>query len=335
MLSKVFYQIDVTAKIKGKIMRKILASILFLLLVLAQPVFSQENFASDPLTMLQQYYDSLNRKQYASAFGFLHTDQAFFDYVSGFETTDRIDTYFGASQTNGQDTRVPAVLVSHHTDTSIENYAGCFILGLYPAAGTAYYRIDGTSLQKLAFSGEPSIGSIASFTSTVNCYGTASNYPTQAAKGPGEAGNLLREYFNSIENRNYEIAYRLWLAPIPGPKPNGAPAEDYRPSLPDFINGYSLTRSIAAYTGSMGNYQYGGASAGHSYLDGFQPIVLVGEESNGKITSYSGCFLMGRFLSGGMGIVNGKLQVLVNGVPTADLINSALSIDCSTLAMSY
>jgi len=306
-----------------------------LLLIMIQPVFAQDNIASDPLTVLQQYYNLLNRKQYATAYGLLHTNQSFFDYVNGFETTARIDSYWGAPQGNGQDTRVPAVLVAHQTDTSIKTYAGCFILGLYPAAGTAYYRIDGTTLQELGFSGEPSVGSVANYTSTVDCYGTAINLPTQASKGPGEPGTLLREYFNAIENRSYELAYRLWLGPIPGPKPNGAPAEDYRPTMPNFINGYLQTVSIAVYTGSASTYFEGGASAGHGYLDGLQPIVLVAEESNGQITSYSGCFVMGYFLSGGMGIVNGKLQVLANGVPTADVINSALSIDCTTLGISY
>lgn len=315
-------------------MRKILLSIIMLLAMMSQPVLAQGNIANDPLTMLQKYYNLLNHKQYASAYVSLHTDQSFIDYVVGFEETAHIDTYFGVPQSNGEDTRVPSVLVSHQTDTSIQVYAGCFILGSYPALGTIYYRIDGTTLQQLGYSGEPSIGSVANFTSTVDCYGTASNFPTQASRGPGEAGILLRQYFDSIENRNYEIAYRLWLAPLPGPKPNGAPAVDYRPNLPSFIEGYWQTKTIAVYTGSLGEYQFGGASAGHSYLDGFQPIVLVAEESNGQITTYSGCFVMGHFVSGGMGIVNGQLQLLMDGVPSADVINTALSIDCSSLGIS-
>lgn len=315
-------------------MRKILLSTLILLAVMLQPVMAQERIASDPLTMLQQYYNLLNRHQYASAFGWLTTDQSFLNYVGGFEMTDRIDTYFGTPQTDGNDTRVPAVLVSHQTDTSIQTYAGCFILGLYPAAGTAYYHIDGATLQQMGFSGEPSIGSVAGFTSTASCYGNASNFPTQASRGPGEAGSLLRQYFKAIEDHSYDLAYRLWLAPVPGPQPNGAPAVDYRPFLPDFIEGYLQTRTIVVYTGSMGEYQFLGASAGHGYLDGFQPVVLVAEETNGQITTYSGCYVMGHFLSGGMGIVNGRLQVLTGGVPTATMINSALSVDCTSLGIS-
>lgn len=310
-------------------MRKItLFLVAILLMVSTAPTVAQVNNTA-VMTSMQWYFNLLTRGQYADAYSYLRTGENFFDYVAGFSNTEWIQPYFGIPQSNGTDIRVPMTLVSHQKDETKQTFFGCIFV---QDEGTNAYGIIGNNLTLMSFIDEPSVGSVAHAVNNLNCYETPTIFPNQAPRGIGEAGIVLRQYFDSVQDRNYDAAYAMWLSPIPFPQPNGMPATDYRPNFVSFIEGYLTTRTITVYTGSLGEYQGTGAAAGKPYLDGLQRIVLVSEDASGVVTTYSGCYVMGRFFDGRVGIVNGQLNVIAT-VPTAQQINDALNIDCIALGI--
>lgn len=305
-----------------------------LLLLILNPVSAQSNLASDPLAMLQVYYNAINRHDYTEAYQYLTTNQLFYDFVVGFESTERITTYFGELQSanNGTSTqwRIPAVVNGYQEDETVRSFAGCILV--LPSGAT--WTILGTTFSELALSTEPSQSSIRSYIAGADCFAEDSNLPSVAAPVEGEAAAILRSYFAAIDNENYSAAYALWLFPLPGEQPNSAPATDFRPTFDTFASGYRDTISITLYTGA---YQFLGASAGHAYQEGFLPVALIGMDRTPEADSlraFYGCYAMGRFVDGRTGIINGRLQVLKEGVPTATEIIDALNIDCTTLGIA-
>ena len=186
----------------------------------------------------------------------------------------------------------------------------------------------------MGFIGEPAVFSVTNALDNLNCYADPTIFPVESNRGPGEAGIILRQYFDSITSRNYNAAYGMWLYPLPFADPDGAPSVDYRPILSTFIEGYLETRHVVVYHGSLNQYQHTGATAGRPYLDGMQPVVLVDQTSTGDVNTFSGCYAMGRFTDNRMGIINGRLTVLTNGAPTANQIQEALLVNCTDLGIS-
>lgn len=316
-------------------MRKITPLILTILMLLLtqQPTTAQSNLANDPLAMLQIYYNAINHHNYTTAYQYLETGQSFFDFVAGFESTERVATYFGTLQTLNDGTtvqwRVPAVVSGYQDNGNIRSFAGCFLL----RTNGATWTIIGTTLSQLPINVEASHSSIRTYITTANCFAAPSNLPNVAAPFAGEAVATIRTYFDALDNENYAAGYAMWLFPIPGPQPNGAPVTDFRPTFDTFASGYRDTVSITLYTGA---YQFLGASAGKSYQDGLLPVVLIGMDSTtvDTLRTFFGCYAMGRFVDGRMGLINGRLQLLKEGTPTAPEIIDALNIDCTTLGIA-
>lgn len=303
------------------------------LLALPHPAQAQEisTLADTPLGMLQSYYDAINRGDYNEAYIYLNFEQSFYDFVGGFEDTTFVEPYFGTYRADGTGFgHVPAVLIGYQRNGGAVTFAGCMYLSAGAAAGQTVWRIDRTTLQEAPVL-RPSHASIRAYVTAPDC--ASAPLPSQPAPADTEAEFVLRQYFDTIQNDDFLIAYSAWLYPLPFQQPNGAPATDYRTPFPQFTGGYANTLSITLYTGA---YQFGGAAAGKPYLDGYQPVVLLGHDriTENTITAFSGCYLMGRFTDGRMGIVNARINVLQNGVPTGDTIIDALTIDCTTLGIA-
>ena len=125
----------------------------------------------------------------------------------------------------------------------------------------------------------------------------------------------------------------MWLHPLPGPKPNGAPPQDYRLPYSQFVSGYDTTKFVDVYPGV---YDQEGASAGHGYLDGEFPVLLVGEHSDGTFVSYVGCYVMGGMQGIDMGIVSGAFTKIGEStdVPSLKATLPALKTICGDLSGS-
>jgi len=176
----------------------------------------------------------------------------------------------------------------------------------------------------------------------INCYlPTAASSPFVIGAAALDAGQIaLTNYYRHINTRDYISAYATWLHPLPGPKPNGAPAEDYRTPYSDFVAGYSDTLYVFGY---YGPYNESGAFSGHGYVDGMIPTVLIGLHTDGSVTSYYGCYVLGFQASNPpsaspvpLGIISGTFNPITTPyVPNGNVIRGYLGLDCTTLSLKF
>ncbi len=316
-------------------------------MVIATPVSAArtEQTFQTPQAMLLSYYSAINLKAYPQAYAdWLAPTQSYADFASGYLTTDRVLPYLGDWQpapVNGPATelgRVPAVLFGYHTDGSAVAYNGCFFIGSGGVQSAAnIWKIVNANFKQFVTPNYFPTSTLLNAALSVDCYAAPAAVPFAAADlvgaAPDKGQMTLVNYYSLINRRDYLTAYAQWLHPLPGPKPNGAPATDYRLPYADFVAGYQDTSYAFAYLGAF-NEQ--GASAGHGYLDGTIPAVLVGQHSDGSVVSYYGCYVIGLLPNSQLGIVSGKfLPIDTPYILSGKTISSYLSIDCTTLGLQY
>lgn len=289
---------------------------------------AQTGTIPSPQAALYQYYTFINLGDYASAYGmWANPTQTLEQFQSGFSTTERavpIFNPFESGQPGGNAGTVRAVLLGYQTDGAVQTYAGCFNLGLsggrWLIAGSNFVQVmDGTP---------PDQASIEVLLRQ-DCASDPTTVPL-TPKQTGAGDSLLLTYYDLINTRQYEAAYATWLQPLPGPQPNAGPPLDYRPAFDMFQAGYGDTAYVYVYPGQ---YVHTGAAAGHSYLDGFIPAVLVGQHTDAGFAAYYGCYVTGRHPGGELGIVNGRFFLFTTQPPTGTDIAQHLDIDCTTLAI--
>ncbi|MBX3085832.1 MAG: hypothetical protein KF716_29610 [Anaerolineae bacterium] len=287
--------------------------------------------------MLQAYYSDINLRDYQTAYGmWAKPVQTYQNFVNGYTDTVQVDPYFGNFQqgTNSPVTgRIPTVLVGYHTDGTFVAFFGCLYVR-YTGSATLNWVIDGANVRALG-NLYPDYQTISGYTQ-INCFSDISTVklPVMGRTFTNEQ-NMLTTYYRLVNARDYNTAYTYWLHPLPGPKPNGAPATDYRQTLVQFATGYKDTTFVSLY---MGEFNQTGASAGHSYLDGLLPAVLVGQHTDGSVVTYYGCYVIGGqdgLPYGNLGIVSGAFKLLGNDVPNAQMIAQYLNIDCTTLNLQF
>lgn len=280
---------------------------------------------------LLSYEDAINLQQYDAAYSYwLNPRQTLDQFKNGFATTTRIQPYFGTIQpaNAAQSGSVPAVLVGYHNDGSVVSYYGCFNM----TQRSGFWSIAGSTFYSLGVQSPPDTTTISSYLN-IDCAHLSPTLVTQPTFDTGSAAAaMLQNYYADINARDFQTAYGMWLHPIDGPKPNGAPAVDYRQPFNEFQNGYNDTTFVNLYTGT---YNEQGASAGHSYLNGLMPVVVVGQHSDGTFVSYAGCYVIGGQTNGQVGIVSGKLNKLATDVPLGADILANLNIDCTSLGLSF
>jgi hypothetical protein len=287
---------------------------------------------TSPQAMLLTYYNAINRQDYATAYAlWLSPRQTYQTFTAGFANTARVEPYFGGLQTqnSSQAGYVAAVLLGYQTDGSVLSYYGCFTAS-YQGVNGITWRIAGGNFHVLTTLGVPDNAVIQAYLG-IDCFNPPSGItPNTATTTNNVATPTILAYYDAINAKGFPSAYSYWLQPTAGPKPNGAPAADYRPSFTQFQNGYSNTYYVNVY---FGVYNQTGASAGHSYLDGLLPAVLIGQQNDGTFAAYYGCYVMGRLPNGVLGIVNGKFTLFANDVPTGDTILQYMNLDCTQLAI--
>jgi hypothetical protein len=311
-------------------MKRYLVLALFLLAALSGSIAKAQVYAS-PQVMLLAYYNAINLRDYPLAYGlWISTSQPYENFVNGYAETERVEPYFGAFQpsTTPGSGRLPAVLLGYHTDGVVVSYYGCFTV----SQASAGWRIADSEFRLISYQFVPDASTIEQFLG-INCYDIVNNVDAHfkiVAMDKGQAA--MTAYYQAINRRDYGAAYSMWLQPLPGPKPNNAPAQDYRLPYDRFVAGYADTIYVNAY---FGDYIETGASMGHTYLDGVLPAVLVGQHTDGSVVSFYGCYVLGKLTPNGLGIVSGKFLPLIDGdAPTGQAVLQALKIDCFSLGLS-
>jgi len=294
------------------------------------------SFAS-PMAMLVSYYNNISLRQYEAAYElWINPHQSYDSFVAGYADTDHVTPYLGDYQAGTANVgNVPGVLVGYRTDGSVVAFHGCFSVAYNDP------QIAGWSIVNARFE---LLGNILPDNDliltllNVDCNGGPVVLPTLTPT-PANTTNefvdrayrALATYYELINRKDFVSAYAMWLHPLPGPKPNGAPGQDYRLPYTQFVSGYIKTKFVEVYPGV---YNETGAYAGHGYLDGQFPVLLIGEHTDGTFESYIGCYVMGKMQGIDMGIVSGTFTKVGQGpdVPSLKAILPALKTICGDVS---
>ena len=308
--------------------------------VAAQTATALPPTSPTPQRALLAFYNAVNRKDYNGAYAFwVNPGQTLQNFAAGYADTDHVEAYLGALQAGGATGAggglMPVVMGAFRNDGSVAYFWGCYQLQ-YNVNPATSWSIISADIRTLPSGGTPDTATLNAYLN-INCAAPATwNVATSFAAPPdvqaANAAATLRGYYSLINRRDYATAYAQWLQPLPGPKPNGQPATDYRPAYTSFVSGYYDTVYANLY---LGTYNATGASAGHSYLNGLMPAVLVGQHADGSIVSYYGCYVLGSFPSGKLGIVSGAFVQFSNDVPTGQQILQYLNVDCTSLRLQF
>jgi hypothetical protein len=282
----------------------------------------------NPEDTLMQYVNLLNEKDYQSAYNIFHAqNQSYEDFVAGYANTKRIVPYFGFQGVAAGTTYVTTVLLGFQTDGTVESYYGVYrvVSGqMYdPILNNGNWVITGAEFM-LVRDGEAlhnaSIQSLISSAFDRNSV-IPSNISHVSAMSSLSATGLLN-YYDLINQGDYATAYTRWLAPS-----NGL-TKDYRLPYQQFVAGYGDTAAVMVY---LGDEQF---VTNVAYMRSFVPAVLVSEHTDGTITTYAGCYAMGVFADGSLGIINGRFGSIDSKAPNALTVFEAINnISCAMIGI--
>lgn len=294
-----------------------LAAIVSIVILLTATAFVpvKADIAYSAASMLTSYYNDISLRQFSTAYAlWIKPPQTYENFVAGYADTDHVTPYLGDYQeVDGASGYVPGVLVGYRADGNIVSYHGCFSVIRSNAS------VFGWSLTEASFdllsNDLPDNDLILAYLN-LDCRSSVLVFPTVAptpTSDPysmsGKAYSTLTTYYQLINKKEFAAAYALWLHPLPGPKPNGAPGADYRLPFNDFVAGYTTTKFINVYPGI---YNEQGGSAGHGYLNGEFPVLLISEKTDGLFEGYVGCYVMGGMQDIPFGIVSGYFKQISN-----------------------
>jgi hypothetical protein len=104
--------------------------------------------------------------------------------------------------------------------------------------------------------------------------------------GPGDAAQLLRDYYAAIDARDYGRAYGLWSQ-------NGAASGQ---SAQQFANGFADTTDVGVEIGAPGDED---AGAGQRYIE--IPVAVTATHADGSRHRYAGSYVLHRTVVDGAG----------------------------------
>lgn len=300
---------------------------------------ARANGFASPMAMLTSYYNTIGLRQYQAAYALWITPSQTYDaFVSGYADTDHVTPYLGDYQAGTSNVgQVPGVLVGYRTDGSIVAYHGCFSVA-FNDPHVASWAIVNAHFDPLD-NAQPDNDLILAYLNVDCSAGPVSIpqlTPTATPDPNGDdmfvrVNHALTTYYELINRKDFAGAYALWLHPLPGPKPNGAPPADYRLPYNQFVSGYNDTKFVDVYPGS---YDEEGGYAGHGYVDGKFPVLLVGEHTDGTFVSYIGCYVMGGMQGIDAGIISGAFNKVGEGpdIPSLKATLPALKTICDDVS---
>ncbi len=93
------------------------------------------DYTGSPITLIESYYDAINRRDYPRAYGYWETppnNASLADFTQGFASTASVRAFAGLSirmegAAGSVYASIPVVLVSSNTDGSQQVFAGCIV----------------------------------------------------------------------------------------------------------------------------------------------------------------------------------------------------------------
>jgi hypothetical protein len=253
---------------------------------------------STPESLLQSFYNAINRKEYARAYGYWDARAAgdklpaFDQFAQGYADTASVQLTLG---TVGSDAgagqlyyNVPVVLVATHADGTTQTFAGCYTLHLGQPA------IQGVPpFQPLAIVGA-TVQQAAAGTTVANlpagtCPAAAATVPPATPGDPAAIGanrylddrssaeSVVRSFYNAINRKEYVRAYSYW---------EPAAAATQLPPYDQFAQGYADTQGVNLTLGAVQT----DAGAGQRYYR--VPVVIVSKSSGAPVKTFVGCYTL-------------------------------------------
>jgi hypothetical protein len=262
----------------------------------AEPAYLDDR--STPESLLQSFYNAINRKEYARAYGYWDARAAgdklpaFDQFAQGYADTTSVQLTTGPV---GGDAgagqlyyNVPVVLVATQAGGTTQTFAGCYTLHLGQPA------IQGVPpFQPLAIVGA-TVQQAAAGTTVANlpagtCPATAATVPPATPGDPAAIGadrylddrssaeSVVRSFYNAINRKEYVRAYSYW---------EPAAATTQLPPYDQFAQGYADTQGVNL---TLGRVQTD-AGAGQRYYR--VPVVIVSKSSGSPVKTFVGCYTL-------------------------------------------
>jgi hypothetical protein len=288
---------------------------------------------SDALTVLQSYFNAINRKEYARAYSYWESGSqvgGFPQFEAGFTTTQSVVLTTGAVGGNagaGQRYFIVPVTLQSTTSSGNQTFVGCYVLHLSVPAiqaappfhplGIASAHIlqvtsganaDAPRAQACAAAGWPGAGFVT-ITPTPGAPESGAAFYIDDRNGPLE---VLQSLFNAINRQEYARAYDYWessaqLAPFA-----------------TFQQGYANTQSVQWTYGPVTS----DAGAGQFYYS--VPVTLKAQATGG-LQTFVGCYILHLSNPGiqaappyqPLGIRAGNLSQVANNANTTALMQQA------------
>ena len=266
----------------------------------AEPAYLDDR--STPETLLQSFYNAINRKEYARAYAYWDAQAAgdklpaFDAFQQGYANTASVQLTIG---TVGGDAgagqlyySVPVVLIASHTDGTTQTFAGCYTLHLSQPAvqGVPPYHplaIIGATIQQAAAGANAA--DLAAGACPAGAGRPTSPLPPITPSDPAAIGtdryldnrsspeSVVRSFYNAINRKEYVRAYSYW---------EPAAAATQLPAYPQFEQGYADTQAVNLTLGQIS----GDAGAGQRYYS--VPVTIVSKAAGSKAQTFVGCYTL-------------------------------------------
>ena len=288
---------------------------------------------SDAVSLLQSYFNAIDRREYARAYGYWEAGSqvgAFPQFEAGFATTQAVvltTGQVGGDAGAGQRYFIVPVTLQSSTSGGPQTFVGCYVLHLaLPElqAVPPFHPLGIASANLVQVTNGANADSLrAQACTTAGLNGTS---PVTIAQTPGapESGaqytidnrsgplEVLQSLFNAINLRQYSRAYGYW-------EPSAG-----LPSFASFQQGYANTQSVQWTFGSVSR----DAGAGQFY---YSVPVALRAQATGGLQTFVGCYVLHLANPGiqsnppyqPLGIRSGSLSQVANNADTDALMAQA------------
>lgn len=245
---------------------------------------------TDPVGLVKSFYNAINRKEYQRAYGYWgnaagkgveNTPASYPQFVQGYADTASVAVTTGQTRSDAgagqQYTSIPTVLMAKHPDGTSQTFYGCYVThktnpGIDPSDNGKYWTLQTGKIQTA-----PASSKTEDLLAQA-CQDATSPQAPAFYEERTEAVNLLKSYYNAINRKEYQRAYKYWESA-------GSGVNNTPPVYADFVKGYADTVSVNLTTGTPSSE---GAAAGSTYIT--IPAVLVASQTNGTTQTFYGCY---------------------------------------------
>lgn len=259
---------------------------------------------STPEALITSYYNAINRKEYARAYGYWQapggaSDQppAFPQFQQGYANTASVQLTMGAI---GGDVgagqlywTVPVVLKARTIAGATQTFAGCYTLHLARPeiqAAPPFHPLGISSAKIQAAPGDAKASDVVGHACQGSDSGQTSPVMPSAMAGSAGIGSsrylddrstaeeVIRSLYNAVNRREYARAYSYWEAP--------GSASGQPPAFLQFQQGYANTAVVQLVAGTP----TGNPGAGQLYYT--LPVTLKAQTMAGAAQTFVGCYTL-------------------------------------------